>query len=283
MGKMTRRDAMLSLGAAASLAARASCAAGSGASGFVPSAPMDVYAKIRCSLSDELVPFWYRGQAMVALQNDIPRPILGVEGFSYTRFSRNTDGSWLTKLIEVGYFTDLATGQVVDEIVNRVTGLRIKPQHFISPVQAFGVNVDGSVTSDHTLPPPSEFVGRVWQPLRQGTEIWVDEDMLARLPSDMLPPTIREPGPSRMLTLGSMTTYRSSVADVNNPRVARAPCTFHLQELASMPGWFGMGDVVGKQMWRLSGRKLPSIAEIPALLRVRIERDHPDFISKPGI
>lgn len=283
MAGITRRDALLGVGTAYTFAPSAALSAAPAARALLPTAPMDIYAKIRCSLRDELVPFWYRGQAMVALQQDIPRSILGVEGFSYTRFSREADGTWMTKLIEVGYFTDLVTGEIVEETINSVTGKRIKPQHFASPVQTFAVKADGSVTSDHKLAPPSEFVGRVWAPHRQGTEIWVDEDMLAKLSSDALPPTMRESGPPRMLTLGSMTTYRSSVADVQNLHLANAPCTFHLQELATLPGWFEMGDAVGKQMWRLSGRKLASVAEIPPLLRARIDRDHPEFIGKPGI
>jgi len=86
-----------------------------------------------------------------------------------------------------------------------------------------------------------------------------------------------------MLTLGAMTTYRAHTADVNDPALASAPCTFHLQELASLPPWFGLGDAVGKQMWRLSGRKLASVAEIPAALRARIDRDHPGFVATPGV
>ena len=99
----------------------------------------------------------------------------------------------------------------------------------------------------------------------------------------MLPPTLRNPGPPRLLSLGSMTTYRSLAKDVANPRLMSAPCTFHLQELSSLPAWFELGDVLGKQMWRLSGRKLDSVAEIPAALRSRIEHDHPAFIREPGI
>ncbi len=280
--QFTRRDT-LKLMAATSAAASAGVPAGAPAPGFVPTKPMDIYAKIRCSLRDELVPFWYRGQAMVALQDDVPRPILGVEGFSYTRFTRQADGSWMTRLIEVGYFTDLMSGAIVDEATNSVNGKRIKPRHFSSPVQSFGVNADGSVSSERKVTPPSEFVGRVWAPYRQGTEVWVDEDMLAKLTSDALPPSMREAGPPRMLSLGAMTSYRSHSADVQNPRLASAPCTFHLQELSSLPSWFELGDVVGKQLWRLSGRKLGTADEMPAALRARIDKDHPEFVKKPGI
>ena len=133
------------------------------------------------------------------------------------------------------------------------------------------------------MTPPSEFLGRVWTPHTQGPETWVDEDAVAKLPSDALPPGPHDGGPVRMLSLGAMTTYRARSADVADPGLAGAPCTFHLRELASLPLWFGMGDAVGKQLWRVSGRKLGSVDEIPPALPARIERDHPGFVSAPGL
>jgi hypothetical protein len=286
MHSFSRRDAVFGLATAAAAVGSSTTCAFAGQQptyAAAPRTPMDVYAKIRCSLGPELVPFWYRGEAMVALQDDMPRPLLGVEGFSYTRFTRKPDGSWMTKLIEVGYFFDLHNGTIVDETVNPLNGKTIRPKHFISPPQVFAVQHDGTMVAEHKLAPPAEFSGRVGAPFRQGPEVWVDEDELARLSSDALPPSLRDEGPPKPLVLGSMTTYRARAADVDDPRLANAPCTFHLQELSSLPHWFEMGDVVGKQMWRLSGRKLASPAEIPAPLRARIERDHPKFIAEPGI
>jgi Protein of unknown function (DUF1838) len=294
----TRRDALRLLvaasagcatGAASAAAAAAGAAAGQGATpprfaaDFVPKLPMDVYAKIRCSLRDEAVPFWYRGHVMIALQDDIPRPILGVEGFSHTRFTPDTNDGWMTQLVEVGYFTDPATGAIVDDAKNPLNGASIRPRHFRAPVQALRVRPNGAIWSSRRITPPSEFLGRVWTPHTQGPETWVDEDAVAKLSSDALPAGLHEGGPVRMLTLGAMTTYRARTADVADPRLASAPCTFHLQELASLPVWFGMGDAVGKQLWRVSGRKLGSVDEIPPALRARIERDHPGFVSAPGL
>jgi hypothetical protein len=265
--RWSRRNALLTLGASAALAG----ARGARAARSSVLSPMDTYAKIRCSLEPELVPFWYRGQAMVALQDDVPRASLGVEGFSYTRFTREADGSWMTKLIEVGYFTDLATGAIVDETHNPLNGAPVRPHHFTSPPQLFAVKPDGTMASTRKLPPPSEFAGRVGQPFRQGPEVWVDEDELGRLESSAVPAPLREEGAPAMLVLGSMTTYRARAADVDDPRLANAPCTFHLQELSSLPGRFGMGAVVGKQMWRVSGRKLRDVSEIAQRLRAHRE------------
>lgn len=279
MSHISRRDAMLAIAATATAASPSAAPSAN----FRPSRPIDVYAKIRASLRDERVAAWYRGQVFIALEGEIPQVVLGVEGFSFSRYVRQADGSWDTKLVEVGYFTDVDSGAIVDEIVNPLTGKRIKPQHFRSPVQAFLVREDGSVASSHKLQPPSKFSGRVWQPFRQGPQIWVNEDMLAKLTADQLPPGVRVESANRILTLGSMTTYCSAAVDVDNPRLANAPCTFHLQELSSLPGWFELGDVQGKQMWRLSGRKLASAAEMPRPLHERIMRDHPLFIDQPDI
>ena len=279
---ISRRQALLTLGSAAAGIAAASRTPNTDTS-LVPERPIDVYAKIRASLRDERVPAWYRGHVFVALEGEIPRAVLGVEGFSFSRYTRRGDGAWDTKLVEVGYFSDVNSGTIVDQITNPLTGKMIKPQHFKSPVQTFVAQADGSVISPYALKPPSQFSGHIWPPFRQGSEIWVDEDTLAKLTGDQLPPGVRVESPNRVLTLGSMTTYRAAASDVGNPRLANAPCTFHLQELGTLPNWLEMGDVHGNEMWRLSGRKISSPAELPKPLLERIMRDHPTFLSKPEI
>lgn len=77
--------------------------------------------------------------------------------------------------------------------------------------------------SPYALKPPSQFSGHIW------------------------PPGVRVESPIRVLTVGSMTIYRTAASDVANPRLANAP------------------------------------AELPKPLLERIMRDHPTFLSKPEI
>jgi hypothetical protein len=242
------------------------------------------YAKLRGSLKEDLTSFWYQGQIFLAPDDDTPVAALGVIGFSYSRFIRQADGAWDTKLIEVGYYTDPEVQRIVDEIPNPLNGKPMKPSHFLSPLQRAVVRGDGSVEPGMPVKPPGRFSGRVWAPVVQGDEVWISEDLLARLPAGFLP-DLQEGSPSAsgFVTLGSMATYRARRRDVENPGLVSVPCTFHLQTLGSFQPWMQMGTVPGRQMWRVHGAKIGSAAEMPPMLRARIERDHPKFIAAPGI
>jgi len=102
MSDTTRSDALLLLAAASASCASAAARAADAGTGkmmgpgtaparfstdFIPKLPMDVYAKIRCSLRDEAAPFWYRGHVMIALQ-DTSRDPASASRVSATRVSR---------------------------------------------------------------------------------------------------------------------------------------------------------------------------------------------------
>ena len=72
---------------------------------------------------------WYRGTVKGVRPGEKIRNLLGFEGFSFTRLQDNGDGTYNKLLREVGYYTDLRTGEVLDEWLNPYTDEKVKVVH----------------------------------------------------------------------------------------------------------------------------------------------------------
>ena len=76
-----------------------------------------------------------------------------------------------------------------------------------------------------------------------------------------------------------MTHFCASLADVNDSELTVVPATMSHTTMWSFYPWMGMPADAGYVLSEIIGRKLAGPAEIPALLRDRIERDHPGFLG----
>ena len=61
---------------------------------------------------------WYRGTVRGIVPGEKHKKLFGFEGFSFARLEDNGDGTYNKLLREVGFYTDLETGEVMDEYYN---------------------------------------------------------------------------------------------------------------------------------------------------------------------
>jgi hypothetical protein len=69
---------------------------------------------------------WYGGTVMGMRDNEALKPLMGFEGFSSTRLIDNGDGSYQKLLRETVYYTDLATGDVLETWLNPYTNEEVR-------------------------------------------------------------------------------------------------------------------------------------------------------------
>lgn len=90
----------------------------------------DALARLQGNLDFGKVKYgWYGGTVCGVRTGEAVRPLMGFEGFSATRLVDNGDGSYQKLLREVLYYTDLATGKVLDRYVNPYTGEEVPVVH----------------------------------------------------------------------------------------------------------------------------------------------------------
>ncbi|MCU0760752.1 MAG: DUF1838 domain-containing protein [Steroidobacteraceae bacterium] len=276
---ITRRQTLtLAAGAAASplladaLAAPARAAAPAAAGqGFDPLADaLLTHVRIRGHQDGRRVFFAYHGTfyAQVTAQRTVP--MFHIEGASSARMLRQPDGSYLYQLKEAGWFCDLGSHEVVAEAVNPLTGKTVRPKHYASG-QRTRFTADAKVVPMDALPPGIEYVGDIGRPTADRDLVWTTEELLVRTPG--APPS----GKPRVQT--SLATFSANLADLERAPDAFVPCRLNYQTLGSFLAWMDMGDVPGVITWRLAGRKTDKVDELPAALRARIEREHPEVLQ----
>lgn len=90
----------------------------------------DAYARLQGDLNFGQEKFgWYSGKVMGVRPGEKVRELFGFEGFSMTRLVDNGDGQYLKLLREVGFYTDLKTGEVMEEYANPYTGETVPVVH----------------------------------------------------------------------------------------------------------------------------------------------------------
>lgn len=238
-----------------------------------PDATLDDFMFMRGSPDGEPVMWVYSGVFVVKPEGRRARPLTRIDGVSYTQASRGEDGAWAFSLEEVGYFCDLATGEVLGALHNPFTGETVAPRPYRSPQRL--VFAGNEVTPADALPPGIDFRGEVTRLAAIGDTLAMTEDLYVRVPPMSGPEGER---PERIAN--SLATFIASAAAVRDRGDAWIDCRFAYTTMNTFVPWLGMASVPGVQNMRLIGTKFrPDAADaIPQALRERIDADHPDFL-----
>lgn len=211
------------------------------------------------------------------------RPLLRNTTLSFTQVAPRGPGVFDFRLEEVGYFRALDADDVLESWTNPVTGARVAPRNYRTP-EALRLGPQGPGIAQ---PPPGlEFRGALSVLAELGGSVSLAEDLYVRIPAT--PARAASAGaPARAARaerfLASLGTYTASAAATRDPGAAWVDCSFHYSTLNSFADWLGFGALDGTQSLRLAGIKRPHAdhAAIPAWLRERVLREHPDFLDVP--
>lgn len=246
--------------------------AGKAGAGFDPFAdPVLTHVRIRGHQDGRRVYFSYHGTFYAQVSGQRTVPMYRVMGASTARMQRQPDGAWLYTMREAGWFCDLASGEPVTEGVNPITGKLVKPRHYNSAQQSRFMPDATVAPVLEKRPPGLEYVGTIGRPEADHDVVWTTEELLVKMAG-------ATPGaPGRVQT--SLATFSANRAELDRSPDAFVGCRLGYQTLGSFLGWMEMGDATGVISWRLAGRKSDKLDEVPAAVRARIEREHPEVFE----
>jgi hypothetical protein len=236
---------------------------------------LDAHVKMRCNLRGDRTYWYYSGTVFGNEFGKSTQPMLGVEGISFSVLEKLPEGRFRYSLTEAGYYLDLATLSIRDEVVNPFTGEKYRPEHYLSSQKNL-FWPDLSVTPDMKAPPPGlEYRGEI-TPVRVFRDvIWSAEDLFVRLPLAGTAAGSDEPAFTVQTSLATLTADRREVLD---PDIDFVPCQLNYQTLGTFREWMGMGQRPGMISWRMVGTKC-TVRELPGHLAERIARDHKGFFD----
>lgn len=232
---------------------------------------LTVYVKLAASLDDRMTIWWMDGirYGVVDRRATI---LYGMKVGLFQRFFPQKDGSYKLAMFELTYYTDLATGGLLEEYQNPYTGVTNRVQHVRLGPDIRQVNSEGEAgpEDDDAI---EYFSSRLGPPLLHGDGIWISSDVQAgiKLPFPKAPE----------LRLNHYLTVHGLRSEVEDPSVYSAPASLGFHNIISWEPWMRMGNHPGHLMSGAAGRKLESMDELPDDYLAMAHKVHPKFIEDP--
>jgi hypothetical protein len=234
---------------------------------------LEAHVRMRGNLRGERTYWYYQGTIFGNRWGEVTRPMLRVEGVSYSTIDVLPDGKYRYNLREAGYYADYPSGEIRESVVNPFTGRRYKPEHYLS-AQKLIFSPDLSVRPDlEALPPGLDYRGEITPLRRFQDSVWSSEDLFVRM---AVPDAKDDPSRLDFKVQTSLATLSAKVEHLLDTQREFVPCQLNYQTLATWREWMDMGRQPGMMSWRMVGTKCGE-ADIPAAIRERIAGDHTGF------
>ena len=211
--------------------------------------------KLRGSLDDRMVMWWMKGVRYGVVKDEL-NPLFNMLVGSFSRYKEVPGQGYQVTMLELGYLTDLQTGEPLDEFRNPYTDKVVKvPEQRLGPhpvmLTSSGVEIDSGGPFAAI-----DLKTRLGPVIVQGDDIWLREDSTAKVESDL-------PMMGKHI-YNELVTYRGRLSDVNNPDLPAAPAAVQYQSVTSWREWFEAGGIPGHTTARAAGRKIFSVEDFPA-------------------
>lgn len=232
---------------------------------------LTAYAKVRGRLDGGVGLYHYVAHVYGVPDGGVAQLMFRREGVSQHRMTIREDRTIDLRYVECNYTQHPETGALIDEFYdNPITGKLVPVRHQTpTPGPLVRINPTGGFNPDIEWEEPAAFVNTVGPPLFGEGRVFFNDDILMYRPG----------GPK----LTELITFSSDIRDIQNPELMSAKSFAIISANTSWSSWLDMDDVPGHLFMRYLAEKVETVEEIPALLRLRIDKDHPEFFTEPGI
>ena len=239
--------------------------------------------KMRGSLEPELVIGWLRAKRF-AVSNGRVEPFCGVLAATFYRFGQVSDDLFEAVALEITYYTDLATGELLDSVVMPFSGKRVTvPIHRFGPTTTrFAVRLEeqedfepvAGTTQDQFAPAASVRMSKSIAPgYVRGEELYLRHEEYGRVyPADSSNPN---------MFYKESTLWSAPLNKVLDERTANVDTRVGYSAMTSWRPWMQMGDVPGFTTSNGFGGKARSLADLPDDYLRFTERTNPDVLEGP--
>lgn len=171
-------------------------------------------------------------------------PLCGLLAVTFTRWQAQSDGSWLSASFEHVYYTDIASGAVLTEWRNPVTGRNV-------PVPVYS-----SKPGVRRLKPDLSF--ETTQPLSLGTTMEdrvnaAYEDRGEQVFVERVQAVLPRPGQALPYAYGELVTLRAPLDALRDPRARQVRARNSFSSVSGWRPWMQMGDQPGHVLGHGSG------------------------------
>lgn len=231
------------------------------------------FIKVRGSLDpEEEVIYYAKGKIYGFVEGERDKPLLGYEMYNIGRNIKTGENEYQLLTNEVLLYTDLKTGEVLDQFSNPYTGEDVDVLHvWNSPVNQeqklqgkygpWGVN--------HTK------VG--------GDMVCMNADIFLAYPSPLTVEEYPENSQSNLYEASELFQFFFSEKDLNNPELTSVPTTISWTRIGPWLPWMKMGQRQGSVVYQGAGYKLleKDFDTMPKVLTDYVMKHQPKYRHAP--
>ena len=249
-----------------------------------PEALLDSYVRLRARTDGKTAFGWLDALRYAVVDGEI-HPLCRVLAFGISRFEKVSSQRYEAVLLEVAYYVDMESGELLDTLVMPRTGKAVNvPRYRTGPKRvAYGVAIDESETVGGNLPrnqlqafaPVGDvrLIRSVSEPCVEHGAYFVRHEEYGRV-------VPHDPAAARIF-YREWTTWRGPANRALDPKVSSAPCECSYAALTSWRPWMQMGPIPGHTSENGRGSKIDSVAQLPEEILQLTRRWQPDVIENP--
>jgi hypothetical protein len=241
-----------------------------------PRANLHAYMKLHTSLSKTRIWYWYTGIFEAALAEGPVTPVVAIDTLIRRDVTPRADGSFAVEMFEANYFHAVGESTPLLKMHNPLNNREVTPFHYREGPHNAIYSERGIYGAGMTPAPATQKFAPIWH--RAGDQIWTTNTFYINAPYPL--PLAKWPleGNTRE-RVGSFANLFGSVLELADPGITTAKCTFTYEAFMEWWPWMEMGATPGQMLWHAGGRKLNSLADIPAPSRAGFEAIHPEIFK----
>lgn len=295
--QLSRRSLFGTLASAAAFAAAPASAAARGRDTIRPLDVMDPrenlygFAKMWGTIGPKAVLSGYQGIQYAIVGNQRAKPLFGYVGMGNIRNRIMPDGSVKVTGKECGYFTDLASGEIIDHWDNPWTGERVEVFPFLNDRfrgtlglerKVFKVGDGETANNDIGKSAKGDPFLLPWQPV--GDQYLLGWDYAHEYTNPVTPEGWPKASSGNRVNPSEHFTLFTPRAEIDDRSVSSA--RYHGGFMRQAPWWpwmrMGQSGVPGVLMGRMHSYKITGgMEDVPPVVRKRVLRDRPDLFEEP--
>jgi pimeloyl-ACP methyl ester carboxylesterase len=229
-----------------------------------PAAQMRLLMKLMASSAAASVPWFYTGRIYAVQSGLAPVHLFNFEGSEIYWIEPLGPDRWSMAVSTLTFLRDRVTGEYLDRFDNPLTGASVD----VSPNVLRSKRGQGAVYAPQSMTIMGQTLPVTVEVNRNGAVVWLTTSRA----------NTHAPQPSM-----EVNSLFASAKDVDDPARSSARATFTSVSLSRWFKWLEMGDREGHLLWHGAGRKLASLAELPASYRRRADALHSLHFTNPEL
>ena len=222
---------------------------------------------------------YFKGNVLAYLGGDRRlEPLFGYEGFGMTRTFQIGDYAWQKLHKEVAYYTDLKTGEVMDEWHNPMLDETVRVVHVHNDV----VNSTWAPTYSFGVGPEKVSFPFVFPWVVMGDNAIVDFGVNTAHEAVLQPDKWPRESHGEITQVLEAIQVHTRVSDLTDPRQTTVKASGSWQRISPWLPWMLMGRKPGHLFYKTVTRRMhEGVEALPAPIRAYTEAHFPDYFAAP--